>query len=89
MVQPMLPFKKILIKREYGSTHIVFNEIVERKTVIRLNQGQKCLKTLQRLSHITLFLSPILIKTIWVEVYCPLIKILLKGNMSSTIWSIG
>ena len=38
MVQPILFFKKILIKRQYGLTYIVFIENVDRKTILTKRQ---------------------------------------------------
>ena len=33
MVQPILSFKKIFAERQYGSTHIVFFENFDQKTI--------------------------------------------------------
>ena len=85
MVEPIFPFNKILIKGQYTSTHIVFIKIGDRKRVIWLNLCSVLRHFWPWLSRITVILSTISLKTIWVEPYCLLIKIFLKGNMGWTI----
>ena len=65
MVQPILSFKKILTKKQYGSTHIVFYENLDQKTIW---------------FNLIVLLENFDLKTLWFSLRCHFRKVRPKDN---------
>ena len=90
MVQTIFFFSKLSTKREYGSTHLLFQENLTKDNIVKTTScfSKTLIKTYYGSTHIAFFESFDLI-AMWVDPRCFFRKFLPKDNMVQPIWFIS